>query len=234
MIERFDVSHKSKNRTYNIFSQEHVRRYLLAREFILNSGERHPKILDAASGCGYGYTYLGDLGDYLGLDVEIDAARREYGNHYAYCDFDSRGLTAYQANVIVSLETAEHLRDPDEFLAQAFAILSPIKGYLVFSAPTSLTMDFDPYHLRDWNATRWRIALERAGFIVCKTVSMPFTTSFFEFLGTTPTTWHQKGKIGKFLLFHPRYLLSRLWNWALRNRFFWESTLFFCSAGREA
>lgn len=233
MIERIDPAPENQNATYRRFVTEHMRRYFLAahaidrRKFV-----RRPVIVDAACGCGYGHPYLSRVGEYVGLDRDVRAVQRaqsEYRGTFVVDDLERfTCLSELQPDVIVSLETAEHLPDPLAFLRRVHEAL-PSGGMLVFSVPTSLTMDFDPFHLHDWSAERWRFALERQGFAIDQEISMPFETSFWSFLRTVPTTWRQRGRIGRFLVEHPRYLLNRLWHWGVRGRFQWCTTLWVCA-----
>lgn len=230
MLERVDVHAANRNPVFQKFAAEHRNRYRQAAELLRPFAPL--TVVDAACGCGYGYEHLKDLGCYVGLDVDpaaIDADRRFYpGVDFRVADLDGpdpfAGLTP---GAIISFETAEHLADPVRFLAECYAALPP-RGLFVFSAPTSLTMDFDPYHKRDWDDIRWRAALKLVGWTITYERRMGFVMRFADFLHTTPTTWRQKGRIGRFLLTHPRYLADRLWNWGLRNRFEWSSHLFFC------
>ncbi len=64
-----------------------------------------------------------------------------------------------------------------------------------------------------------------AGFKIEKTVAMPFTAKFTDFLGTVPTTFAQKWSVFWFDLTNPKYGKDRLLNWIGKNRFEWESTL---------
>jgi SAM-dependent methyltransferase len=173
----------------------------------------------------------------VGLDCHVGAlrkARRDYpGAAFRLADLeDGRSLAECAPDAIVSLETAEHLEDPECFLAQARWALRP-GGHLVFSAPTSLTRDYDPYHLRDWGEHRWQEALEAAGFRVLERRPMCFEAKFTDFLGTVPTTWAQKWSIFKFLLRNRHYRRERLREWLGRNRFSWCSHIWLCEPATE-
>ncbi len=231
MIERFDVLAPSVNRVYNLFRSEHLRRYAIAADFLADMPADR-LIVDAASGCGYGYDYLAPLGRYVGLDCSAEAAAssrvRYPRGDFRVADLDNPATWhAMAAGAVVSLETAEHLQSPVTFLLAAHSVL-PRGGRFVFSAPTSKTMDFDRYHLRDWSASKWAYELLHAGFIIKRVETMPFVATFWQFLAVTPTTWRQKVGVFRFMLRHPAYLLDRLWNWGVLNRFYWESTIYCC------
>lgn len=230
MLERVDVHARNRNVVFQKFREDHIARYQRARDWLAPLAPL--TVVDAACGCGYGYEYLGDLGHYVGLDVDWNTVwedRRRYrGADFRRADLDGDDpFGDLRPAAIVSFETAEHLIDPAPFLARCAAAL-PHAGRLVFSAPTSLTMDFDPYHRRDWDAPRWRDALGRAGFVIDLEHVMGFELPFTDFLNTTPTTWGQRGQIARFLLAHPRYLADRFWHWGVCNRFRWVTHMFFC------
>jgi SAM-dependent methyltransferase len=232
MLERVDVHSGNRNSVFRRFRAEHVARYVQARAWLDPLAPL--TVVDAACGSGYGFEYLAGLGRYVGLDVDRDTIRecrrRYHGAEFRHADLDGPDpLGDLRPGAIVSFETAEHLCRPREFLAACHAALPP-GGRLVFSAPTSLTMDFDPYHRRDWPADRWRDALRRAGFAIDAEREMGFVLPFTDFLNTTPTTWSQRGQVARFLLHHPRYLAARLWHWGVRNRFEWVTQVFLCRA----
>jgi SAM-dependent methyltransferase len=236
MIERFDVDETRDNAAHRLFAHEHLRRYRIAAEAI-GPVAGHGRIIDAACGTGYGARELAPLGGYLGLDNSRVAVARAKADHpgveFMQADLERDLdvlpdiLRSDPVRAVVSLETAEHLRDPDAFLANVRR-LSP--DLLVFSAPTSLTRDFDRFHRHDRDADAWRRALEAAGFRVRREVPMPFTTRIGEFLRTVPTTWRDRASVGRFWLQHPRYGLARAWEWLLLGRFSWCSTLYVCSS----
>lgn len=232
MIERFDPDEASANRAHRLFAREHLRRYQIAAEAVVQVGGRG-RLIDAACGTGYGARVLAPLGGYLGLDhspAAIARARREHSEaEFAVADLDGVLASPGRVRAVVSLETAEHLRDPDAFLASLHRLLVP-GGLLVFSAPTSLTRDFDRFHRHDRTADAWRGALRSAGFRVRREVAMAFACRIGEFFRTVPTTWRDWGSVGRFWLGHPRYGLARLWEWLLCRRFTWCSTLYVCGA----
>jgi SAM-dependent methyltransferase len=234
MLERVDVHAANANPVYRQFCAEHRRRYELAGEWLSACPAEAvpPVIVDAACGTGHGYEALRGHGTYHGLDCDgptLAAARERYPHaSFHLVDLDgARPFGDLRPDVIVSFETAEHLRDPWRFLGACHAAL-PRGGRLLFSAPTSLTMDFDPYHRRDWDATRWRDVLAQVGFRIDGGRKMGFVATFSDFRRTTPTTWRQQGQVAAFLLRHPRYLADRLWNWGVCNRFTWSSQFFLC------
>lgn len=144
----------------------HLERYRFAAEHL-----RPGRVLDIACGVGYGTALLAQAGgpqvDCLGVDVSEEAIDYARG-HYA------RPGVAYQVgdalqfeddsgfDLIVSLETVEHLADPGRLLARLAALLRP-GGKLVASVPTTPSVDLNPHHLHDFTERSFRaLVAERA------------------------------------------------------------------------
>jgi 2-polyprenyl-3-methyl-5-hydroxy-6-metoxy-1,4-benzoquinol methylase len=116
------------------------------------------RLLDIACGVGYGTRLVTDrcpeLDEGLGIDRSEEAiaharatyanARTRYRSGDAMTFADEAGF-----DVIVSLETLEHLPRPDAFLARLAPMLRP-GGVLVASVPTTPSVDFNPHHLHDF------------------------------------------------------------------------------------
>lgn len=125
---------------------------------------RPGRLLDLACGVGYGTRILadraGDRVQALGVDLSpevIAYARRRYGarhTEFAACDAmefaDPRGF-----DTIVSIETIEHLPDPEAFVARLVRMLRP-GGVLVASVPTTPSVDANPHHLHDFSERSFR------------------------------------------------------------------------------
>src|ERR1700722_7248311 len=149
MIERFDADRRlPDNLAHELFRQHHLRLYELAARFLAATASQNLKVVDEASGMGFGYDYLAPYGHYVGLDSSPeavnDAQRRRPAASYLVRNLENsqtfRELSPI--DVWVSFETAEHLIDPDQFLRCVRATLRPESGYLLFSAPTCMTRDF--------------------------------------------------------------------------------------------
>lgn len=232
MIERIDPSHPSLNPVFVKFCDDHRKRYLLASDIIRSCkiGEEYELIVDAASGSGLGYPILRAEGRYLGLDSDRETIHKARIN-YPKADFmladieEERTWDNLRPRWVVSLETAEHLDDPIRFFRAVYRSLGPL-GRFVFSAPTCLTRDFDPYHKRDWTAGQWRDALTGVGFKIDREVETGFTGRFTDFVSTVPTTFGQKLAVARFLWDHREYRRERWATWVRRNRFEWRSTVY--------
>lgn len=115
----------------------HLRRYLLAATFAPGA-----RVLDVASGTGYGSALLADFGatHVTGLDIDADCiayAERYHARdtvHFAVGDAVTTGLDDTSIDLITSFETIEHTRDPAAVLAEFARILKP-GATLVISTP---------------------------------------------------------------------------------------------------
>ncbi len=117
------------------------------------------RVLDIACGVGYGTRLLADraarAADVLGVDrseAAVAYARARYGGAgVEYRVADAFGFSdAGGFDAIVSLETIEHLEDPDRFLAGLAAMLRP-GGVLIASVPTTPSVDVNPHHRHDFS-----------------------------------------------------------------------------------
>jgi len=125
---------------------------------------RPGRLLDLACGVGYGTRFLTDraeqLTSALGVDLSEDAvayASERYANDrttFLACDamqFD--GGEGF--DTIVSIETIEHLADPEAFVGRLVALLRP-GGHLVGSVPITPSVDANPHHLHDFTDRSFR------------------------------------------------------------------------------
>ena len=137
----------------------HLGRYEFAARFL-----RKGRVLDIACGVGYGTRVLatqspGDV-SVLGIDVSpsaIEYARRRYGGNgaeFRACDA-MRFSEPEGFDAIVSLETIEHLEDPEAFVGRLVGMLRP-GGVLVASVPTTPSVDLNPHHLHDFSQASFR------------------------------------------------------------------------------
>lgn len=138
------------------YEDEHLNRYDYAINYT-----KGKKVLDIASGCGYG-TYLlatqGEAKSVVGVDLSEDAIR--YGNHRYAHESISRFVedgTKYKDkepfDVIVSFETVEHIPNYLDFINNLYENLSD-DGVLLISTPITkitTTKPENPFHVIEWN-----------------------------------------------------------------------------------
>jgi 2-polyprenyl-3-methyl-5-hydroxy-6-metoxy-1,4-benzoquinol methylase len=147
--------------TFNL----HKARYAFAAKHIAGG-----RILDLACGVGYGARFLKDAlpqPQLVAVDLVYDTityARRRYATD---------GLTFLVSNAmtfmdkpfdaIVSLETIEHLSEPDIFMRRI--VTRPLRPDAVFveSVPVTPSMDANPCHLTDFHSSPVLQSAERCG-----------------------------------------------------------------------
>ncbi len=128
--------------------------------------------LDLACGVGYGSVMLAERnrnGFVVGVDLSADAlrvARTQYRHpqvHYVRGS-GSSCLRPGQFRAIVSLETLEHVPEPEFFLRELVDRLHP-DGVLVASVPVSPSVDANPHHLTDFSRSSLLELGERCGLV---------------------------------------------------------------------
>lgn len=132
-------------------------------------------VLDIASGAGIGTHYLLKAGaaNCFGLDVSFDAVRyansRYQGCRFVVCDATSLCFADRSADLIVSFETVEHLRDPRTFFAQCKRVLRP-DGLLLCSTPNREISRWGPgnaFHVSEMTAEEL-LDLMQEFFVDCR------------------------------------------------------------------
>jgi SAM-dependent methyltransferase len=138
----------------------HLARYEFAAKHL-----RPGRVLDLACGVGYGTKLLAERsgGPVIGADLSPEAiayARSRYaGPRIEFRVADAMAFAdAAGFDSIVSLETVEHLPDPQRFLAHAVSLLLP-GGTFVASVPTTPTTDVNPHHRHDFSERSFRAAV---------------------------------------------------------------------------
>jgi SAM-dependent methyltransferase len=133
--------------------QQHAARYMFAARYCVGK-----QVLDVASGLGYGTDYLRRQGaDVIGLEIDIAAVQySQY--HYSSATFVHGNAEAMpdewgkSFDVIVSFETIEHLKRPQDFLQEVIRCLRP-GGLFICSTPNKGLYPFDnrnPFHVREY------------------------------------------------------------------------------------
>jgi len=137
----------------------HLERYRFAARHA-----RPGRLLDLACGVGYGTRVLADEAPQVesALGVDIAPAAVEYAAaHYAddrvaYLNLDGMAFEDPDGfDTIVSLETVEHVPEPEALFARLVGLLRP-GGMLVASVPVTPSVDLNPHHLTDWTAGGFR------------------------------------------------------------------------------
>lgn len=127
------------------------------------------RILDAGAGEGYGPAMLASVADHVvACDLEttvLSRAQRRYPIDGASGNLVAMPFRPGAFDLVVSLQTIEHLHSPLDFLAECHRVLAP-DGRLVVSTPNRLTFSPDgvvrnPFHTFEFAPDDLRAALER-------------------------------------------------------------------------
>ncbi len=148
-LERVDPTRRTDH-----LAAQHLARYDWAGQFLPAR-----RVLDCSCGLGYGSALLARRGAEFVLGVDIShgaiAYAREHfgGDTVRFVAADALQLVANELggpfDLIVSLETIEHLTEPERLLDVFASLLTP-DGVLVLSCPNDVLLDpGNPYH-------RWR------------------------------------------------------------------------------
>ena len=143
----------------------HIARYLLAKKVCFG---KH--VLDVACGEGYGSRLLKDWGAITvdGIDISESAILRARENfkgedihfHCSSVENLSEVCGDKRYDLIISLETIEHLHSPENFLIDLKRLLTP-KGCLILSCPNDWWYfpskdEKNPYHCRKYSFDEFR------------------------------------------------------------------------------
>lgn len=147
--------------------RQHISRYEFAKPYV----EGKP-ILDIACGTGYGTFFLARSCNtkIIGVDVSNEAVNHAK-THYSHPGLeyrlgDAMDLSPYKGvGAVVSLETIEHLQDPDRFLTEVVKLLPP-EGTFIVSTPNRASGKLtdkprNPFHVREWNAEEFMALLSK-------------------------------------------------------------------------
>ncbi|MHA6491714.1 class I SAM-dependent methyltransferase [Pseudomonas borbori] len=194
----------------------HMERYRFAAACL--SGER---VLDMACGCGYGTALLAELHpDKTVIGVDIDPAAIAYAQeHYrlpnlSYHCADAESFAAEQRfDNIVSLETIEHLPNPQQLIAN-YAKLLAEHGQVIASVPITPTLDGNPHHLHDFSQASFFALFRAHGLGPQQRFEQIQWWQFKGLFSKRPVKQHRSEGVGNAVLQYyrkrPFYLLLRL------------------------
>jgi len=130
-----------------VIIKNHIHQYMLARRFVWG------EVLDIACGCGYGSYLLSknpDVEMVIGVDFSkeaIDHANKHYkDDNVSFRCCELRDQMKLPIDVLVSLETIEHLRVPEDF-SHMIERVRPRE--IIVSHPRFKTTHFNSHHLWD-------------------------------------------------------------------------------------
>lgn len=137
----------------------HTSRYEFAANFVAGK-----VVLDVACGVGYGSQHLATRGakSVIGIDVDKSALQQRifdppYGGipDFAVGNAIALPIANGSVDVVISMETIEHIRDVDRCLAEFRRVLTD-SGVLVLSTPNALVtkpvngVPRNPFHVKEY------------------------------------------------------------------------------------
>lgn len=157
--ERFDP----KVMSGLLVEAEHLVRYLVAARFAVGGD-----IIDIGCGTGWGTALLAKASARrcVGIDQDESAiaqAREMYPEvaEFTVGDAQELALPSSAFDVVVCLETIEHVTDPDRVLDEVRRVLRP-NGLLVISSPNpEVYPPGNPHHVREFRPQELQSALRR-------------------------------------------------------------------------
>ena len=221
-LERIIPDELSENEITGIETlQLHIQRYQFAKEHLVPGS-----LLDLACGVGYGTALLSEdprINAAVGVDID-QAAIRYAKEHYHrknatyVCSEALDFRPNQQFDNIVSLETIEHVDDPQAFLAHLVSLLAPA-GHLIASVPVTPSVDANPHHKSNFSLKKFR----QMG----NSLSLTYATSLRQVHRYNPLKIvmrkearmaNLRGSLVHFYLGHPGHLILRMWS-ILRDGF---------------
>ena len=148
----------------NIIYNEHLIRYELAKQFA--NGK---KVLDIATGSGYGAKILAEAGadEVIAADIDkktLSQAAKSYFHQnikYLNCGAEKIALGDKTIDLAVSLETIEHLPNQDLFLTELRRVLKN-DGLAIISTPNrEVSQNKNPFHVKELNKTEFLEVLNK-------------------------------------------------------------------------
>lgn len=146
--------------------QLHLERYRYAANFLQKGTSA-----DIACGTGYGSYLLAsnhssNIENIIAVDIDLPsieyASKRYAHSAIQFICSDAISFKSPAAlNNIISLETIEHLLNPEEFVHNLASQLQK-GGRFIASVPITPSMDANPYHLHDFSKTSFIKLMEGA------------------------------------------------------------------------
>lgn len=146
--------------------QLHLERYEFAKRFLTGG-----KVLDCACGVGYGSHLLAESGKcdkVIGVDIDAESIKYATDRYkHPKVEFINANALSFKQDrsfdTVVSLETIEHIPNPEVFIAHLKSMLKP-GGRFIGSVPTTPSVDVNPHHVNDFTKASFRKLFTDLGF----------------------------------------------------------------------
>lgn len=199
----------------------HLDRYEFAKRNLLPG-----RILDLACGVGYGTILLAErpgVSSVTGVDISQDAVKYAI-EHYRCERVNYICSPALEFNPqekfdsIVSLETIEHVDDPNRLFAHLISLLKP-GGRLIASVPVTPSVDANPHHKTNFSAKSFRrVGDDRSLEYIDSLLQVQRFNPFSIASRRERRTADLRTGIMSFYLHHPSHIALRVWS-ILRDGF---------------
>jgi len=199
----------------------HMERYQFAGLHLLPGN-----VLDIACGVGYGTALLAEKASVtkaLGVDISsssVEYARRRYGVEKVMfeCGDAAEFRPASLFTNIVSLETIEHVANPDALFAHLVSLLLP-GGRLIASVPITPSVDANPHHRRNFSSGSFmRMGKQNSLVCVDSMVQIQRFDPVAIVARAEARSANTRQNLAFFYLHNPSHLGLRLWS-TIRNGF---------------
>lgn len=135
---------------------EHLVRYKAAKELVKNK-----IVLDIASGAGYGTSFLSNYAKHIyGIDYSSQAIKYSktlYGKNknleFLQGNAENIPIEDSFLDVVVSLETIEHIPNPEKFVKEVVRVLKPGGVFYVSTPNDDEFTEGNEYHLHEFTFT---------------------------------------------------------------------------------
>jgi 2-polyprenyl-3-methyl-5-hydroxy-6-metoxy-1,4-benzoquinol methylase len=129
-------------------TRRHIERYTMLRQWC------HGVVIDCACGCGYGTNLISknpDVSKAIGIDVSEEAISWANENfkedNIEFICANMFNLQKLSADVLVSIETIEHIKKTDKYISALHKISA---NELILSYPTKKSTHYNRFHYYDF------------------------------------------------------------------------------------
>lgn len=160
--ERFIFNNQENG---DIIRNEHLVRYQFVSKFV-----KHKRVLDIACGSGYGSAILAEAGasEVMGMDKSAEAVKTAVSvyslNNLTYKEGDAENISASDKDfdVVVSLETVEHLSNQEKYI-QELARVAKDEALVFISTPNKQVFgNKNPFHVKELTKSEFENLLKSA------------------------------------------------------------------------
>ena len=151
--------------------KDHLLRYNLAKQIIIRKLS-NKKIIDVASGVGYGSYIMSEVADKV-ISIEINKTAHDKAKKYfakkniEYVNADVFDYSFSKSDMIVCFEFLEHIKESKKLIKK----ISFSTNKLLISTPNELVRPYkqhtiNPFHYRHWSPLELEELLNENGFKV--------------------------------------------------------------------